>query len=111
MQPDLSRRGRTHPSFAPTSPTNGCSWALLAAITMTGGIFLLTNAHLLLPGWLFLALAGLSSLRLILRRQAVEYLSASFPRLTLYRLPRIGARWRQNVRYALGTGQTYRPQS
>src|SRR5579875_127917 len=30
--------------------------------------FLLTSAHLLLPGWLFLALAGLSSLRLILRR-------------------------------------------
>jgi predicted unusual protein kinase regulating ubiquinone biosynthesis (AarF/ABC1/UbiB family) len=63
-----SRRGRNHRSSAPVSTTNGFSWALLAAITLAGGLFLLTSAHLLLPGWFFLALAGLSSLRLILRR-------------------------------------------
>ncbi len=68
MQNGRHRRGRDRRSSASATTTNGFSWALLAAITMTGGIFLLTNAHLMLPGWLFLALAGLSSLRLILRR-------------------------------------------
>ncbi|HLI71128.1 MAG TPA: AarF/ABC1/UbiB kinase family protein [Ktedonobacteraceae bacterium] len=68
MQNGRSRRGRNHRSSTPVSTTNGFSWALLAAITLAGGLFLLTSAHLLLPGWFFLALAGLSSLRLILRR-------------------------------------------
>lgn len=47
---------------------SGISWVLLSAVTMIGGIFLLTSAHLMLPGWLFLALSALSGLRLIFRR-------------------------------------------
>ena len=46
---------------------SGLSWVLLSAVTMTGGIFLLASAHLMLPGWFLLALSGLSGLRLILR--------------------------------------------
>jgi predicted unusual protein kinase regulating ubiquinone biosynthesis (AarF/ABC1/UbiB family) len=47
---------------------SGISWVLLSAVTMIGGIFLLTSAHLMLPGWFFLALSALSGLRLIFRR-------------------------------------------
>lgn len=47
--------------------SNGLSWVLLSAVTMVGGIFLLASAHLALPGWLLLALCGLSGLRLVLR--------------------------------------------
>ncbi|HEX7735776.1 MAG TPA: AarF/UbiB family protein [Ktedonobacteraceae bacterium] len=49
------------------SSTSGISWVLLSAVTMAGGIFLLANAHLMLPGWLLLGLTGLSGLRLIFR--------------------------------------------
>ena len=48
--------------------TSGTSWVLLSAVTMVGGIFLLANAHLMIPGWFLLGLAGLSGLRLIFRR-------------------------------------------
>jgi predicted unusual protein kinase regulating ubiquinone biosynthesis (AarF/ABC1/UbiB family) len=46
---------------------NGISWVLLSAVTMAGGIFLLTSAHLMIPGWFLLALCGLSGLRVIAR--------------------------------------------
>lgn len=63
------RRGRRHAARRENgSGVNGFSWVLLSAVTMAGGIFLLANAHLMLPGWFLLALAGLSGLRLILRR-------------------------------------------
>lgn len=58
------RNGQSHQNGASTS---GLSWVLLSAVTMTGGIFLLTSAHLTLPGWFLLGLAGLSGLRVILR--------------------------------------------
>jgi predicted unusual protein kinase regulating ubiquinone biosynthesis (AarF/ABC1/UbiB family) len=59
------RRGNGRESQAGGS---GISWVLLSAVTMIGGIFLLTSAHLMLPGWFFLALSALSGLRLIFRR-------------------------------------------
>lgn len=59
------RRGNGGENHAGTS---ALSWVLLSAVTMAGGIFLLTGAHLSLPGWVFLALSALSSLRLIFRR-------------------------------------------
>ncbi len=59
------RRGNGRENYAGAS---GFSWVLLSAITMIGGIFLLTSAHLMLPGWFFLALSALSGLRLIFRR-------------------------------------------
>lgn len=58
------RNGRNHTNG---SSSNGLSWVLLSAVTMVGGIFLLASAHLALPGWLLLALCGLSGLRLVFR--------------------------------------------
>jgi predicted unusual protein kinase regulating ubiquinone biosynthesis (AarF/ABC1/UbiB family) len=61
------RRNRGRGNQERGSGGNGLSWVLLSAVTMSGGIFLLTNAHLMVPGWFLLALAGLSALRLIFR--------------------------------------------
>lgn len=61
------RRRRNGYSRANGSGGNGLSWVLLSAVTMIGGIFLLTSANLIVPGWFLLALCALSSLRLILR--------------------------------------------
>jgi predicted unusual protein kinase regulating ubiquinone biosynthesis (AarF/ABC1/UbiB family) len=66
-----SRRGRGRRNGRGStsgSGSNGLSWVLLAAITMVGGIFLLTSAHLLLAGWFLLALTFLSSVRLLWRK-------------------------------------------
>ncbi len=64
-----SRRRRNGGRLAGSSgETNSFSWVLLTAVTMSGGIFLMLNSHLMLPAWLFLGLSGLSSLRLIFRR-------------------------------------------
>jgi predicted unusual protein kinase regulating ubiquinone biosynthesis (AarF/ABC1/UbiB family) len=60
-----SRRGNGREDHARVS---ALSWVLLSAVTLCGGIFLLTNVHLALPGWCFLALSALSSLRLIFTR-------------------------------------------
>ncbi|HEU5375261.1 MAG TPA: AarF/ABC1/UbiB kinase family protein [Ktedonobacteraceae bacterium] len=68
MQNGRQRRGRHRHTPAPATSTGGLTWVLLSAVTMAGGIFLLNNAHLVLPGWFFLALAGVSGLRLVLRR-------------------------------------------
>ena len=63
------RRGRRNGNNQKNgSNGNGLSWVLLSAVTMVGGIFLLASAHLMIPGWFLLGLAGLSGLRLILRR-------------------------------------------
>ena len=62
------RRGRrNHPSEQNTG-MGGLTAVLFSAVSMAGGIFLLNSAHLPLPGWFFLGLAGLSGLRLVLRR-------------------------------------------
>lgn len=62
------RRGRRRQAPEQTASMSSFSGVLLTAVTMTGGIFLLNNAHLMLPGWCFLGLAGISSLRLVLKR-------------------------------------------
>ncbi len=43
------------------------SWLLMFAASLAGGIFLLVEAHLSLPGWFCLGLAGLSMLRLLVK--------------------------------------------
>jgi predicted unusual protein kinase regulating ubiquinone biosynthesis (AarF/ABC1/UbiB family) len=65
-----SRHGRRsrHSQQENGASANGISWVLLSAVTLSGGIFLLNNAHLMLPGWGFLTLSALSGLRLIFRR-------------------------------------------
>lgn len=60
------RRGRN--TSEQSTSLSGFSGVLLTAVTMAGGIFLVSEAHLMLPGWCFLGLAGLSGLRLILKR-------------------------------------------
>ncbi|HEY1350513.1 MAG TPA: AarF/UbiB family protein [Ktedonobacteraceae bacterium] len=59
------RRGRGQEN---PSGVSGISWVLLSAVTLAGGIFLLTGANLLIPGWFFLALSALSGLRLLFKR-------------------------------------------
>ncbi|MEO7019815.1 MAG: AarF/ABC1/UbiB kinase family protein [Ktedonobacteraceae bacterium] len=62
------RRGRRKNTQENSTSMGSFSGVLLTAVTMTGGIFLLNNAHLILPGWCFLGLAGLSGLRLVFKR-------------------------------------------
>jgi predicted unusual protein kinase regulating ubiquinone biosynthesis (AarF/ABC1/UbiB family) len=62
------RRRRNQSLRVPTNNTSGLSWVLLAGVTMSGGIYLLANANLLLPGWFLLGMSGLTCLRLLIRR-------------------------------------------
>jgi len=41
---------------------SGFSWFLMFAASLAGGIFLLVEAHLCIPGWFCLGLAGLTIL-------------------------------------------------
>jgi len=63
-------RGRSRRGSHREDPTrvSALSRVLLCALTLAGGIFLLADAHLALPGWCFLALSALGSLRLIFAR-------------------------------------------
>jgi predicted unusual protein kinase regulating ubiquinone biosynthesis (AarF/ABC1/UbiB family) len=61
------RRGSRSNSNSAASGIGGISWVLIFASSLAGGI-VLTNAHQALPGWLFLALAGLTGLRLLFKR-------------------------------------------
>ena len=62
------RRGRRNNRRETGGATNGLSWVLLFTISLAGGSLLLTYAHLMIPGWFFLGMAGLTGLRLIFRR-------------------------------------------
>lgn len=62
-----SRRRRNGYGRSNGAGGSSLSWVLLSAVTMVGGIFLLTNANLIVAGWFLLSLCGLSSLRLVLR--------------------------------------------
>ncbi len=66
-QRSRDRRGSRRNSSSQGNTTGGFSWVLLTAVTTIGGIFLLANAHLMLPGWFLLALTGLSVLRMLVR--------------------------------------------
>jgi predicted unusual protein kinase regulating ubiquinone biosynthesis (AarF/ABC1/UbiB family) len=61
-------RGRRGNGRGNNARVSALSRVLLSALTLVGGIFLLTDAHLALPGWCFLALSALSCLRLIFAR-------------------------------------------
>lgn len=43
------------------------SWLVMFVVSLAGGIFLLVEAHLCIPGWFCLGLAGLNMLRLLVR--------------------------------------------
>jgi len=62
------RRGRSRQQTDAGSSVGSFSWVLLFGISLAGGAFLLSNAHLLIPGWFFLGFAGLTGLRLLFRR-------------------------------------------
>lgn len=62
------RRGRRNNYTANGSSMGGFSLVLLFALSLAGGTFLLANAHLLIPGWFFLGLSGLTGLRLLFKR-------------------------------------------
>ena len=59
------RKPRRDESVLPGAP--GFSWLLMFAASLAGGIFLLVEAHLCIPGWFCLGLAGLSTLRLLVK--------------------------------------------
>ena len=60
-------RPRRECSGAPCGYQDNFSWLLMFAASLAGGIFLLVEAHLSLPGWFCLGLAGLSMLKLLVR--------------------------------------------
>ncbi len=65
------RRGRRRGSVAEVSSGGsggGLSLVAMFAVSMGGGIFLLTNPHMLVPGWFCLGLAGVTVLGTLLRR-------------------------------------------
>lgn len=64
----FGRRNRRGNGWENHTGASGISWVLLCAVTMAGGIFLLTGTSLTAPGWFFLALSAFSGLRLMFRR-------------------------------------------
>ena len=66
------RRGRgsgiTDNHNANGSGVGGFTWALIFIASLVGGIVLMTNAHLVIPGWFCLGLAGVTALGLLVRR-------------------------------------------
>ena len=62
------RRGSRRDGNGSASAIGGISWIAMFASSLGGGIILINNAHQLLPGWLFLGLAGLTGLRLLFKR-------------------------------------------
>jgi predicted unusual protein kinase regulating ubiquinone biosynthesis (AarF/ABC1/UbiB family) len=61
------RRNGNNGNGAPTG-SGSFTWAFMFAVAVAGGIFLMTTAHLMLPGWLCFGFAGLTALGLLLRR-------------------------------------------
>ena len=64
------RRRRSNNALGGSSSgsSGGFPLAFVFATAMVGGIFLMTTAHLMLPGWLCLGFAGLTVLGMLLRR-------------------------------------------
>lgn len=62
------RRGRRNNHRENGSSVGGLSWISLFTISLAGGALLLAYAHLAIPGWFFLGLAGLAGLRMVFRR-------------------------------------------
>ena len=62
------RRRRRNNNRESGSSVGAASWVLLFTISLAGGIFLLNNAHQVVPGWFFLGFSGLTGLRLLFKR-------------------------------------------
>ncbi len=60
-------RGFGRRSGSTASGDSGFSWALMFIAALTGGIYL-TTAHLMIPAWFCLGLAGVTILGLLMRR-------------------------------------------
>ena len=68
VHPARSRRGRNGNQVASSGEGSGALATVVTFIASLGGGILLTNAHQVIPGWIFLGLAGLMGLRLLFRR-------------------------------------------
>jgi predicted unusual protein kinase regulating ubiquinone biosynthesis (AarF/ABC1/UbiB family) len=62
------RRGRNGTNGSGTGGGSGALASVVTFMASLGGGILLTNAHQVIPGWIFLGLAGLMGLRLLFRR-------------------------------------------
>jgi predicted unusual protein kinase regulating ubiquinone biosynthesis (AarF/ABC1/UbiB family) len=62
------RRGSRRDGSDSPSSIGGISWIVIFGSSLVGGIVLISNAHQMIPGWLFLALAGLTGLRMLFKR-------------------------------------------
>ena len=63
-----SRRGRNGNQATSRGEGPGALASVVTFMASLGGGILLTNAHQVIPGWIFLGLAGLMGLRLLFRR-------------------------------------------
>ena len=62
-------RGRRNNSSNREVSTGGSvAWAFMFAVSLAGGVFLMTTAHLMLPGWFCFGFSGVTALGLLLRR-------------------------------------------
>jgi predicted unusual protein kinase regulating ubiquinone biosynthesis (AarF/ABC1/UbiB family) len=68
VRPARSRRGRNGNQATTSGDGPGVLASVVTFMASLGGGILLTNAHQVIPGWIFLGLAGLMGLRLLFRR-------------------------------------------
>lgn len=68
VHPARSRRGRNGNQATSSGEGPGVLASVVTFMASLGGGILLTNAHQVIPGWIFLGLAGLMGLRLLFRR-------------------------------------------
>ena len=61
-------RGRRRDNDSAPSGSVGLAWLVMFVASLAGGVILLTNAHLIGPGWFCLGLAGVMVLGLLVRR-------------------------------------------
>lgn len=60
------RRGNTA-SYS-SSGSGGLAWAFMFAVSVAGAVYLMANAHQMLPGWFCLGFAGFTALGMLIRR-------------------------------------------
>lgn len=68
VHPARSRRGRNGNQVTGSGEGAGTLASVVTFMASLGGGILLTNVHQVIPGWIFLGLAGLMGLRLLFRR-------------------------------------------
>ncbi len=62
------RNGNNGNSAVANGGSGSLTWAFMFAVAVAAGVFLMTTAHLMLPGWLCLGFAGVMVLGLLVRR-------------------------------------------